>query len=77
MKRTKDPAQLESVLLRQQLQQARLDVEQARSAFDLALDQDLVEACIFELNAARLRYSNLLKRLRLLEQPVTVTESIS
>lgn len=77
MKRTKDPKLLESVLLRQQLQQARLDVEQARSAFDLALDQDLVEACIFELNAARLRYSNLLKRLRLLEQPVTAAEGIS
>ena len=72
-KRTEDS---EKLLLREQVHQARLDVEQARSAFDLALDQELVEACIFELNAAKLRYSNLLKRLRLLEQ-TGAAESIS
>lgn len=69
MKRIKDPSEQEKTLLREQLNQARLDVANARSAFDMALEPDLVAACIYELNAAKLRYSNLLKRLRQLELP--------
>jgi len=69
MKRIKDPSEQEKTLLREQLNQARLDVDDARSAFDMALEPDLVAACIYELNAAKLRYSNLLKRLRQLELP--------
>ena len=69
MKRIKDPVEQEKLLLREQLHQARLDVADAETAFDMALEPDLVAACIYELNAATLRYSNLFRRVRLLELP--------
>ena len=70
MKKIKDPSEREKALLREQLRQAGLDVDNARSAFDMAVEPDLVAACIYELNAAKLRYSNLLKQLRSMELPV-------
>ena len=69
MKKIKDPSEREKALLREQLRQAGLDVDNARSAFDMAVEPDLVAACIYELNAAKLRYSNLLKQLRSMELP--------
>jgi hypothetical protein len=69
MKKIKDPSEREKTLLREQLRQAGLDVDNARSAFDMAVEPDLVAACIYELNAAKLRYSNLLKQLRSMELP--------
>ena len=69
VKRFKDPLEREKVLLREELHQAGRDVACANAAFDMALEPDLVAACIFELNAARLRYSCLLRRLRQLEAP--------
>ena len=68
MRSEKDPLEREKRLLTEQLHQARLDVETARAAFNMAQEDDLIAACIYEQNAAALRYSNLLKRLRLLER---------
>ncbi len=70
MKKIKDPSEREKALLREQLRQAGLDVDNARSAFDMTVEPDLVAACIYELTAAKLRYSNLLKQLRSMELPV-------
>ena len=53
--------------LQQCLERVRMELNQAYTAFNMADDADLVESCVFEINALRARYNYLLKQAKWIE----------
>lgn len=53
--------------LRECIGTVRRELNQAYTAFNMADDEDLVESCVFEINALQARYNYLLKRAKWLE----------
>ena len=58
----------EAQLLQTELEQTKVNLQQAYGAFEQMTDPDLVEACIFEIKANSARYDYLLRQLKQLEQ---------
>ena len=50
--------------LKAELLAAQGDLSQAYRRFDQAVEPDLVEACIFEINAMNARYTHLLRAIK-------------
>ncbi len=48
--------------------QTRLELNQAYAQFDLHSDPDLVDSCVFTINALRSRYSYFVRQIKLLDQ---------
>ena len=53
--------------LQECLERVRQELNQAYTAFNMADDADLVESCVFEINALKARYNYLLKQVKWLE----------
>jgi len=49
------------------MQQTRVELNQAYAQFNAHSDPDLVESCVFTINALRSRYSYFLRRMKLLD----------
>ena len=50
--------------LKEELQQIITDMDCARNHFEQAVDPVLIDCCIYEINAAQLRYQFLLRRIK-------------
>lgn len=50
------------------LEDVRRSINQAYTAFNMADDTDLIESCVFEINALQARYNYLLKQAKWLEE---------
>jgi len=50
------------------MEQVRCSLNQAYAAFNMADDADLIEACVFEINALQARYNYLLRQAKWLEE---------
>lgn len=50
------------------LEEVRRSINQAYVAFNMADDADLIESCVFEINALQARYNYLLKQAKWLEE---------
>lgn len=57
----------EEKLLQSEIAQTKLALESAYSHFENVLDPDLIDYCIYELNAIQKRYEFLLKQAKQLE----------
>lgn len=49
------------------LETVRRELDRAYTAFNMADDADLVESCVFEINALQARYNYLFKQAKYLE----------
>jgi hypothetical protein len=49
------------------MEQTRVELNQAYAQFNAHSDPDLVDSCVFTINALRSRYSYLLRKMKLLE----------
>lgn len=49
------------------MERTRLELNQAYAQFNAYNDPDLVESCVFTINALRSRYSYLIRRMKLLD----------
>ncbi len=61
------PREAEAAELEESLRQTRLLIAQAYAAFNAASDGELVESCIYEIQALQARYSYLLRCRKRLE----------
>ena len=61
------PGEEERQQLMAQLAQTRLLLNQADADFNVHSDPDLVDSCVFTINALRSRYSYLVRQFKLLE----------
>ncbi len=50
------------------MEEIRRSINQAYVAFNMADDADLIESCVFEINALQARYNYLLKQVKWLEE---------
>lgn len=50
-----------------EIEEIKLSLETAHSNFDNASDPDLVDSCIYEMNAIQYKYKYLLKQMRKME----------
>ncbi len=67
MKKKTDPLLLAKAELLQEIEDIKLSLETAHSNFENACDPDLVDSCIYEMNAIQHRYKYLLRQVRSLE----------
>lgn len=58
------PVKTEDELLIMELASVREQIEICRARFDLLSDEDLTEACIYELSALQSKYRYLLKKVK-------------
>ena len=49
------------------MEQTRIELNQAYAQFNSHSDPDLVDSCVFTINALRSRYSYLLRRMKMLD----------
>ncbi len=49
------------------MEQTKVELNQAYAQFNAHSDPDLVDSCVFTINALRSRYSYLLRKMKLLE----------
>lgn len=54
-------------LLLDDLQRTKSDLELANANFELVVEPDLIDSCIYQVNAAQMRYKFLLRRVKQLE----------
>ena len=54
-------------LLLDDLQRTKSDLELANANFELVVEPDLIDSCIYQVNAAQIRYKFLLRRVKQLE----------
>ncbi len=54
--------------LRRCMEDVRRSLNQAYTAFNMADDADLIESCVFEINALQARYNYLVKQVKWLEE---------
>lgn len=66
----------EEELLRLEINKAKIALEAAYSNFENVVDPDLIDSCIYEVNAVQKRYKFLLKQAKLLADE-SMTEQIS
>lgn len=52
-----------------ELQNVQCAIEQARSRFNMATENELIDQCVFELNALQSRYTYFLRLIRESEEP--------
>lgn len=69
MKRKKDICQQEKEELLREIECIKRSLETAHSNFENASDPDLVDSCIYEMNAIQHRYKYLLRQIQLIESP--------
>ena len=50
------------------MEQTKLELNQAYAQFNAYSDPDLVESCVFAINALRSRYSYLIRKMKLLDE---------
>lgn len=50
------------------MEQTRLELNQAYAQFNTHSDPDLVDSCVFTINALRSRYSYLIRKMKLLDE---------
>ena len=50
------------------MEQTRVELNQAYAQFNSPSDPDLVESCVFTINALRSRYSYLIRKMKLLDE---------
>lgn len=60
--------------LMNEIQAAKRDMDQALQNFEHAVDPSLIDSCIFDLNAAQMRYKYLMKRAKSISLSVSVPE---
>ena len=58
--------------LRKELEATKITLETAHSNFENVVDEELIDCYIYEVNAAQLRYTFLLKKLKEFEDAKTV-----
>lgn len=70
IRRRKAPTadQEERLLLLEGMARTRVELNQAYAQFNAHSDPDLVESCVFTINALRSRYSYLIRRIKLLDE---------
>ena len=66
-RREKNPRQEERRCLMEGVAQTRVLLNQAYAQFNLHSDPDLVESCVYEINALRSRYSYLVRQVKRLD----------
>lgn len=66
-KRGRDCRQEERRCLMEGVAQTRVQLNQAYAQFNLHSDPDLVDACVYEINALRSRYSYLVRQVKRLD----------
>ncbi len=54
--------------LREEITRTKNTIDAARNHFEQVVDPTLIDCCIYELNAAQLKYQFLLRRFKLLEE---------
>lgn len=67
-RRGKSPRQEERRCLMEGVAQTRVQLSQAYAQFNLHSDPDLVDACVYEINALRSRYSYLVRQVKRLDE---------
>lgn len=72
-KRLATPEQEERQALLEGLERTKILIHQAYACFNRESDPDLIESYVFEINALQSRYSYLLKRVRELEEPESLS----
>ena len=50
------------------MQQTRVELNQAYAQFNSHSDPDLIDSCVFTINALRSRYSYFIRRMKLLDE---------
>lgn len=70
LRRKDDPAEEERRQLLESIVETRKAINQAYSEFNFHSDPDLVESCVYEINALQSRYTYLTRRLKELDQRV-------
>lgn len=66
-RRIVSPVDEERAQLLEGVAQTRVLLNRAYSEFNIHSDPDLVESCVYEINALRSRYSYLVRRVKTLE----------
>lgn len=67
MKKKTDNLLLAREELLNEIEEIKLSLTTAHSNFDNACDPDLVDSCIYEMNAIQYKYKYLLKQMRKME----------
>lgn len=67
MKKKKDNLLLAKEELLREIEAVKLSLETAHSNFENACDPDLVDSCIYEMNAIQYKYKYLLKQFQKME----------
>lgn len=52
------------------IEEVKRSLNQAYTAFNMADDTDLIESCVFEINALQARYNYLVKQMKWLEEEI-------
>lgn len=60
--------ELSDLELRAEINRTKNTIDAARNHFEQVVDPTLIDCCIYELNAAQLKYQFLLRRFKLLEE---------
>lgn len=71
--RTAENARLHQ--LRLELNETQLDLSLAYRQFDMVVDPELVEACIYQINALKARYNYLIRVIKEQQRPASVAAS--
>lgn len=67
-RRKNGPGQEERRALMESMAQTRVQINQAYAQFNLQSDPDLVDSCVYEINALQSRYSYFVRRFKELER---------
>lgn len=67
-RRAERPEEAERRQLLEGMAQTRLELNQAYAQFNAHSDPDLVESCVFTINALRSRYSYFVRQMKQLEE---------
>lgn len=67
-RRAESPEETERRQLLEGMAQTRLELNQAYAQFNAHSDPDLVESCVFTINALRSRYSYFVRQMKQLEE---------
>lgn len=59
---------LNDLELRAEIDRTKQSIDAAHNHFQQVVDPTLIDCCIYELNAAQLKYQFLLRRFKLLEE---------
>lgn len=61
------PTDVENAEIRQKLAEVRLQMDCAEDLFNTAIDEAMLDSCIYKIKSLQVYYSFLVRRLRLLE----------